>query len=308
MNLKKPKFWDYKNPNIFAYLLYPLSLIIKSLNIIKFKHQKKIHNIKTICVGNIYLGGTGKTSLSIQIKKILTKKNISSCFVKKFYRDQTDEQIILKKNGKLFLSKSRIDAIKNAEESDYKFAILDDGLQDNSFYKDISFVCFNNINWIGNGMTIPSGPLREDLKNLKNYEHVFLNGNLENLSHLKNEILKFNSKIHIHIGKYEITNLEEFNLNNKFLVFSGIGNHKTLISMMKKYNFIIVRDIEFPDHYQYSSEDIKKLIKTSEKLDCQIITTEKDFNRIKNLQTNEIKYLKSELKVMDEDKLINSII
>ena len=77
---------------------------------------------------------------------------------------------------------------------------------------------------------------------------------------------------------------------------------------MKKYNFIIVRDIEFPDHYQYSSEDIKKLIKTSEKLDCQIITTEKDFNRIKNLQTNEIKYLKSELKVMDEDKLINSII
>ena len=41
MNLKKPKFWDYKNPNIYAYLLYPLSLIIKSLNIIKFKHQKK---------------------------------------------------------------------------------------------------------------------------------------------------------------------------------------------------------------------------------------------------------------------------
>ena len=55
----------------------------------------------------------------------------------------------------------------------------------NQLNYDLSFVCFNNINWIGNGMTIPAGPLRENINNLKNYEHVFLNGNLENLDEFK---------------------------------------------------------------------------------------------------------------------------
>ncbi len=122
MKITKPLYLNDKN--LISYLLNPFTIFTNLINFIKSFLIKKKYKIKTICVGNIYLGGTGKTSLSIQIKKILTKKNISSCFVKKFYRDQTDEQIILKKNGKLFLSKSRIDAIKNAEESDYKFAIL----------------------------------------------------------------------------------------------------------------------------------------------------------------------------------------
>ena len=60
---------------------------------------------------------------------------------------------------------------------------------------DISFVCFNTINWIGNGMTIPSGPLRENIKNLKKYKNVFLNGNLEKLDYIKKEIYKINSKL-----------------------------------------------------------------------------------------------------------------
>ena len=92
MNLKKPKFWDKENPNIYAYFLYPLSLIIQLLRFLKkFKKKQKL-KIKTICVGNIYLGGTGKTSLSIKIYQILKKNNIKSCFVKKFYKNQIDEQ------------------------------------------------------------------------------------------------------------------------------------------------------------------------------------------------------------------------
>ena len=62
-------------------------------------------------------------------------------------------------------------------------------------------------------MTIPAGPLRENINNLKNYKHVFLNGNLENIDYYKNEIQKINSKINIHIGKYEPINLNEFNKN-----------------------------------------------------------------------------------------------
>ena len=75
MNLKKPNFWDLENPNIFAYLLYPLSLLIKFLGIFFRISKPKTFGIKTICVGNMYVGGTGKTSLSLKINKILTEKN-----------------------------------------------------------------------------------------------------------------------------------------------------------------------------------------------------------------------------------------
>ena len=124
-------------------------------------------------------------------------------FYKKKYSDQVDEQSILRNKGDLFLAKKRSEALQKAEDANYDLAILDDGLQDKSIKYDVSIVCFNNINWIGNGMTFPSGPLRESLENIKNYKHIFLNGNLENLEFLKKELLSINSKINIHVGKYE---------------------------------------------------------------------------------------------------------
>ena len=157
-------------------------------------------------------------------------------------------------------------------------------------------------------MTIPSGPLRENLKNLKKYKHVFLNGNLENIQIYKEKILEINSDITIHIGKYEIKNLGDFNINEKYLAFSGIGNHQTFISMMKSYSFEILRDIEFPDHYEYLQNDIDKILNEAKKLGCKIITTEKDYLRLENKINDKINFIKSELKILDENKLIQSII
>ena len=308
MNLKKPKFWNAKNPNIYAYLLLPLSFLIRLFASIKEKKVNKKIKIKTICVGNIYVGGTGKTSLSIKINEILSKKNFKSCFVKKFYKNQLDEQKILESNGKLFLSKKRIDALKQAENENYEIAVLDDGLQDKSINYDISFVCFNNINWIGNGMTIPSGPLREPLSILKKHKNVFINGNLENLEVLKKEIFKINSEINVHIGKYEPRNLEEFEKNEKYIVFSGIGNHQTFISMLKNYGLNILKEFEFPDHYKYTKKDISEILAEANKLKCKIVTTEKDYFRLKNENLSQIKFIKSELKIIDEEKFLQSLL
>ena len=308
MNLKKPKFWDYKKPNIYAYLLLPIALLIKILNLFKIKSKTKKFKIKTICVGNIYIGGTGKTSLSIKINEILNKKKIRSCFVKKFYKDQIDEQKLLQSRGKIFTSSKRLDAVALAENENYEIAILDDGLQDNSINYDISFVCFNNLNWIGNGLTIPAGPLRENIKNLKKYQHLFLNGNLENIENIEKEILQINPKINIHIGEYELLNLDEFDQNNKYLVFSGIGNHQTFISMIRKNGLNIYKDIEFPDHYAYTNNDIKQILKQANDLDCKVITTEKDYLRLENNKMDEIKIIRSKLKIINEERLINTIL
>jgi len=308
MNLKKPKFWDFKKPSTLAYLLLPISYLFKLIRLFKLESKIKKSKIKTICVGNIYLGGTGKTSLSIKINEILSEKKIKSCFVKKFYLTQFDEQKLLESRGKLFTSSKRIDAINIAENEGYDVAILDDGLQDSSINYDLRFVCFNNINWIGNGFTIPAGPLRESVNNLKNYKHIFLNGNLENLDNIKKHIYKINPNINLYIGKYVPLDIEKFNKDKNYLVFSGIGNHQTFISMLREYKFNVVKDIEFPDHYKYNNFDINKIQKLSDNLNCQIITTEKDYLRLDKEKIHNINFIKSELKILDEEKLISTIL
>ena len=308
MKFKKPKFWDLKKPNIYSYILLPIAFLIQM--IVYFKKKTKINDfkIKTICVGNIYVGGTGKTSLCIKINEIFKNKNIKSCFIKKFYKDQLDEQKILKKKGQVFSSKIRIESIKQAEHENYEVAIIDDGLQDSSINYDKSIVCFNNINWIGNGMVIPSGPLREKLFSIKNYDCIFLNGNLENLETIKKEILKIHLKANIYIGQYKILNIDEINLYDNYFAFSGIGNHKTFLSTLKEHKINVMEDLEFPDHYEYTNKDLDKIITCSKKLNCKIITTEKDYLRIENQIKEEIQFVKSELIIIDEEKFIKEII
>jgi tetraacyldisaccharide 4'-kinase len=307
MKLKKPKFWDYKKPSFFSYLLLPFSIIISL--VIKIKSKPKFSNskIKTICVGNIYVGGTGKTSLAIKIKEILDKNNIKTCFIKKFYPNQADEQKLLSKNGTLFIDLKRVTALDEAISKGFEIAIFDDGLQDNSIKYDMEIVCFNNLNWIGNGLTLPSGPLRENIRNLKFYKNVFLNGNEENLITIKDQIKKINPNMNINSGKYTPLNINEFDKSKNYLVFSGIGNHKTFVEMLKNNKLKIVSDLEYPDHYQYSKKDFDEIIINAKKNNAHIITTEKDYLRLENFNRNEIVYIKSSLNISDEKSLTDEL-
>jgi tetraacyldisaccharide 4'-kinase len=308
MKLKKPKFWDHKKPSFFSYLLLPFSIILGLITKIKSKPKFSNSKIKTICVGNIYIGGTGKTSLAIKIKEILDKNNIKACFIKKFYPNQTDEQKLLSKNGVLFSNLKRITALNEAIAEGFEIAIFDDGLQDSSIKYDLEIVCFNNLNWIGNGLTLPSGPLRENINNLKSYENVFLNGNEESLIAIKEQIKRINPNININSGKYIPLNIGEFDKDQNYLVFSGIGNHKTFIEMLKNNKLKIVSDLEYPDHYQYSKKDYDEIIINAKKFNAHIITTEKDYLRLENLNRKEIFYVKSSLDVSDEKNLTNKLI
>ena len=308
MKLKKPKFWDLKNPNILAFLLWPLSIFFKAITKLKKRKKIKSKKIKTICLGNIYIGGTGKTSLAIKFKEILDKNNIKTCFIKKFYPNQIDEQRLLEKYGKLFTDKIRINALNQAISENYEVAIFDDGLQDNHVDYDLNFVCFNNLNWIGNGFIIPAGPLREDIKNLKYYDNIFLNGNNENLENIKKQIKNLNPKINIYESKYSILNNENFNKNENYLAFSGIGNHQTFINMLINEKFNILENLEFPDHYIYNDNDLDKIFIKSNKLNAKIITTEKDYLRIDKSKSENIGFIKSEVKIIEESKIINILI
>ena len=96
-------------------------------------------------------------------------------------------------------------------------------------------------------MTIPAGPLRESFKNLKKYQHVFLTGNSEKIDNIKKKILLLNPLINIHIGEYRPININQFEKKENYLVFSGIGNHHTFVSMLKIHGLKILKDLEFPE-------------------------------------------------------------
>tara|TARA_Y100001970_G_C14190607_1_gene835132 strand:+ start:844 stop:1773 length:930 start_codon:yes stop_codon:yes gene_type:complete len=299
---KKPKFWDYKNPNFLAYLLLPLSLITIIYNFLAFK-RKKIDNIKTVCVGNIYLGGTGKTPLTIEINKILNNLNYKTCFVKKKYLDQIDEQKLLETRGKLFCEKDRIFATKLAIKDKFDIAIFDDGLQDKNIKYDISIVCFNEKIGSGNNFLLPAGPLRESFKSLKKYDAVFLNGNELNNINFKKKIEENFPNLKIFKSTYSITNLDELDNKENYLVFAGIGNFNNFIDMLKKNNFKISKTISFPDHYNYNDNDIKNIIEIASTSSMKIITTEKDYLKINENNKKLINVAKIELNIQNKNEL-----
>ena len=308
MKLKKPKFWDYDKPNLLSNILFPFSKIFELISKIKNKKSEKFSDIKSICVGNIYLGGTGKTTLSIELKKILDHENIKSCFIKKNHKNQFDEIRLLKKFGKIFIEKDRIKALNNAISEKYQVAIFDDGLQDKGILYDLSFVCFNQKNMVGNSRLIPAGPLRENLDSLKTNTNIFIIGNNTNNTIFKNLLLKNSSNLEFFDCTYEPLNLTNFNRGTNYIAFSGIGNHETFVSMIRNYGLNIIKDIEFPDHYNYTVDDIDQILKESKKMSCKIITTEKDYIRLKKVNTDEIQFIKSDLKIINEEKIIENIL
>ena len=307
MKLKKPKFWDNKKPSLLSYFLLPLTLPIIINNFFLKKKIKSVQNIKKVCVGNIYVGGTAKTPLTIKLSQILQELNFKTATVKKFYKDQLDEQILLNGKSKLYCKKNRIDALNDAVEDGIDVAIFDDGLQDAHLNYDLSFLCFNNITWIGNGFLMPSGPLREKLKSILKYDAIFLSGNEEDNSDIKSSIQKISKNIKIFETYYKPINLHKLNIEHKYIIFSGIGNPNSFKKTLLKYKFKIIKEMNFPDHYQYTIEDIEKINSIATDLNAKIITTEKDFVKIPLENSKNINFLEIDLVIKNQDQLISFI-
>ena len=308
MIVKKPDFWDLKRPNLLAYLLLPFTLIIKVNNFFLGSKKKILNrNIKSICIGNIYLGGTGKTPFTIKLYKILKKLGHDVVVGKKYYKNQYDEQTILKHETTLITEKNRKKIIDKAIKNKKEILIFDDGLQERKINYDLKIVCFDNQNWIGNGHLIPSGPLRESITSLKKYDAVVLkqNEDSEENKEITHEINKINPNIKIFYTYYTPLNLDMFDLSKKYIVFSGIGNPLNFRELLKKNNFNIVEEKIYPDHFNYNQKNIDDILKRAENIDAEIVTTEKDFMKIANLNHGKINFLKVDMEIKNINGMTN---
>jgi tetraacyldisaccharide 4'-kinase len=307
MKLKKPKFWDYQKPNFLSYILLPLTfpILINNFLLNLKKDIKGNTKPKKICIGNIYIGGTAKTPLAIKIYQILNNLNIKTATIKKFYKNHYDEQKMLSEKTILYCEKTRVSALNKAIQDNIDVVIFDDGLQDKTINYDLKIVCFNNIKWIGNGFLIPAGPLREKINSISKYDVAFLNGNEKNNSTLKLLLKKYNANIKIFESRYKATNIKEFNIDEKYIIFSGIGNPESFKQTLVNNHIKITKEIIFPDHHHYTQNNIDYIKSQARKYDAKILTTEKDYIKIKIFKNDDIKHLKIELDIKNEDKLID---
>ena len=305
MKFHKPKFWDKENISFFSILLFPLSFLIIFLSILrKFFVKKNKISVPVICVGNIYLGGTGKTPLAIEIFNILKSLKKKPAFIRKKYKSHKDEIALQKKIGLVFEDLKRIDAIKEAIKNGTNVLVLDDGYQDFTINKDLSILCFNEKQWIGNGCVIPAGPLRERLTSIRRAHCVIING--EKNINIEKKILSINEKIKIFYCKYIPLNIVSFKEKN-VIAFAGIGNPNNFFDLLKDNKIKILENISFPDHYNYSDNDLENLIIIAKEKNAILLTTEKDYLRISENYKKNINYLKIKTDINNKNQLVEEI-
>ena len=302
MKFYKPKFWDKKNFNLISLLLLPLSLIVIVKNYYEnSKIKKNYYNFRTICVGNIYIGGTGKTPLVNNLANHF-KKKFKTFIIKKNYTSHQDEKKLLELNHKVIFEKTRELSLLKAEQEKAKIVIFDDGLQEKTINYDLKIVCFNSLKLDGNGFVIPAGPLRERLNSIKNCDVALINGNInKETKNFINKIKNINPNIKVFSGKYVPKNYLKLK-KKKFMAFSGIGNPHTFSDTLKDMKIKFIKHEVFPDHYDYKDSDLQKLKQLAKQKGCELLTTEKDYFRIKKSYRKKINFLKVELSIEHEKK------
>ena len=319
------KIWY--SSNIFylfiSLILLPLSFIYLIVVYINrnLTKQKKFQ-VPILCVGNINIGGTGKTStlLSLLPKLIKNRPNLVVLLrgykgrIKSLYKVNTeidssvdvgDEALMYANIVTTYISSKRIDAIENIiklESPD--IIILDDGFQDASIEKDKNLVLINGDRGFGNNFILPSGPLREIPSSALRKSDILIfigedkNGIYKKYKHLIKGNQMFNGKI--------VANLK--GSDKKYFAFSGIGNNESFFKTLKNNNFIVTKKMTFPDHYQYSNEEVENIIKIANQEDLTPITTEKDINRITPELRNKIECLKIKIEFEKQEELINEML
>ena len=305
MIINKPKFWD-KKIGLISIFLFPLSLIFTFLIFVKKKITKKrSFKIPIICVGNIYVGGTGKTPTSIFLAKEIEKFGKKVAILRKYYKEHIDEHELIKKNFQnLILNEDRLEGLSDVEKSNFDIVILDDGFQDYRIKKNLNIICFNNNQLIGNGLVLPSGPLRENLSALKDADIVIINGDEE--SSFKEKILDINKKLKIFYSRYRPINIDRFR-GKKLFAIAAIGNPNNFFQLLVQNNLNVEKKLSFPDHYKFSKNEIQKLVEEAKKTNYEIIMTEKDYLRVKDFKIENLNYLKVMLEINKQDELLATI-
>ncbi len=321
MPLKTPKFWYPENQDKIPFpaaLLAPLSALYQRAHMaLQSSKVTQSVPVPVICVGNITAGGSGKTPVCIAIAKLLKQQNpdINLFFLTRGYggkktkprrieghelsSDVGDEPLILAQHVKTIVSPVRHEGARVAYDQGAQYVIMDDGLLNKALKKDISFMVIEGSLGIGNGKTIPSGPLREPFeRGLNHADAIIIIG--EDRHNIKQK-LPVNYPVFKAAIKAQTEGLDK---TAPYLAFAGIGIPQKFKNTLEEHGFKIVEFQEYPDHYPYTKSEIESIIKSAKNQGAKIITTQKDHVRVSNEFKNQIEILPIEIEWAEPEKLL----
>lgn len=285
--MKTPSFWNKKS--LFSYILLPFGCLYHFITCLRIKIKKPYKApIPVICVGNITAGGTGKTPVSIAIADILIKNGKKPFFISRGYggklsnvvvnnaehlpNEVGDEPLLLSKKAPVCINSNRAEAAKLAINNGADILIMDDGFQNPTLYKNLSFLVFNGKIGIGNSMVIPAGPLRESFNSgTKRADAIIIIGNDET---------GLSSKTKLPVFFADIKEDTPIVKNKNVYAFAGIGYPQKLYQSLENVGLNVVKTKDFPDHHFYTKEELNDIIKTAKEENLTIFTTSKDFVKI----------------------------
>jgi len=286
--MKQPRFWYQKN-TFAEKLLKPFGFLYGWIVQFRIQHTKAYQpKTSLICVGNICVGGTGKTPLCLALADYFQAKGKNVYFLSHGYKSKlqnilidprthtsqqvSDEALLFANKLPTVVNKNRAQGLQKAEKYGADLVIMDDGFQNPTVEKKCALVVFDGLRGIGNGSCMPAGPLRESLKQgLTRAAAAVIVG--EDKHNLAQQIKELYPKLPILKGHVEpLMNLEK----RKGIAFAGIGNPNKFFDMLEKNGVQVTQKISFPDHYAYTREDIEQLLALKQEL----FTTKKDAVKI----------------------------
>ncbi len=288
--------WGYSNHSLYR-LLYPLSLLYGSAVYLRnlLYDTNRLKRVKlpppTIAVGNITLGGTGKTPFVIALCRYYIEKGYTPCVLSRGYRRTSKGELLVCDGSQILASpheagdepyliavktkaivavgKDRANTYRLVEHLKPDVVILDDAFQHRRVERDVNFCLIDGTRCFGNGLLFPAGPLREPLSSLKRASALVIT-KAESLKCMEN-VPKVLSKIPVFrfTPETEMTPVNTKGTPVQATLISAIANPYPLIEDVKRRGIALKKVLILPDHHHYTEKDFKN---TTD----EIITTEKD--------------------------------
>jgi tetraacyldisaccharide 4'-kinase len=301
--------WYNHKAYFIGCLLYPLSIIYRiGFNVIKIiKSKNKIkHKIPVIVIGNITVGGTGKTPMVIAVARFFQNKGIKVAIISRGYRAKCktfpaivndnadlygDEPVLISNSLQcpVIIDPKRNRAIEYIKNSyDVNLIISDDGLQHFPLTPSIKILLIDGNRLFGNGMCLPAGPLREPFKKYHHDDFIVINSPAKipepNKNNVYNATIKVTGFACLHNDKMQPV---EFFRNKKIAAITGIANPTRFFKLLRDLN-IDINEYAFKDHHNFNEKNLA----VPEEI---IIMTEKDAVKCKNFSRKSCYYLKISL-------------
>lgn len=297
--MKEPAFWRTDGGRgsgaLARALLSPLGRVYAWAVARRIRRTEPVDpGAPVICVGNITLGGTGKTPVTQTILRRLEELDCSPAALSRGYggseagplevsdqhtADQVgDEPSLLARNARVWISRDRVEGAHAAVEAGADIIVMDDGHQNPSLLKTLSIVVIDSVAGWGANLVFPAGPLREPVAvGLARADAVIVMtpdaDAVPNYARLK-------------LAELEIPVLQawlepkEAPPSGRLLAFAGIGRPQKFFDALEAAGAELTDGIEFADHHPYSQRDLEHLYDHARSHDAQLITTEKDWVRL----------------------------